>query len=108
MNNLLIDENFRLIEKELADYYSSDLSEEEDTAQNRAIKRRIVSLLAGACASGDVATKQKALLLLAENTGCHEDLEILTEFIPDLIEKGYITQLEFDLLLQRSPANRWG
>ena len=99
------------IEQFLGEYYENDPFNEQT---NRAIKNKIKELIIVAHDDTTLSGAEKqtvinaALTLLAENTGCVEDCEILESIFHELFDKRkIINQKDIDDLYKNSPVNRW-
>jgi hypothetical protein len=88
-------------------YYSTNYSEREDSAENFRIRKLAVEKLASALKEKDAGTAEEVLLLLAENTGCAEDLFIFEKLIEPLVATQAITQEQIEMVLNAKAIGRW-
>jgi len=89
------------------EYYSTEYSEEDDTFENKEIRKRAVEILTIALRKNDGEDAELVLNLLSKNTGCSEDLIIFEELIAPLVEAQAITQEQIDLVLNAKALARW-
>ena len=89
------------------EYYSTEYSEEDDTFENKEIRKRAVEILTIALRKNDGEDAELVLNLLSKNTGCSEDLIIFEELIAPLVEAKAITQEQIDLVLNAKALARW-
>ena len=69
------------LEKKFSVYYATDFeSEQSDTIANASLRREALELFKQAQDSGDNELAEEIIDLLAENTGCQEDLELFEKF----------------------------
>ncbi len=95
------------IEKELQSYYETDYdTEKDDYVENLRIKSSLSDILRKAqnelSSKESNAIKSKILLILAKNTGCAEDIEILNNAY-----KNILNETEIKMVLSKSGVNRW-
>lgn len=92
---------------ELQNYYTFELDENEDSKENRRIKKKLFQLICDASKTVETEFKEQVLMIIAENTGCQEDLQLLEEFLFPLVSCNVITQEEVNKYFSNLPVNRW-
>ena len=89
------------------------ISNEEERNNNLEIKSSISHFIFSVSENKNIAENDVALLIneaiivLAEQSGCQEDLEISEEILADLESKGIIDQSHYDLFYNKSSSSRW-
>jgi hypothetical protein len=103
MESLLKIEN---IKNEILNYHSISFgNEEEDYAFNKKIKEQLKEIIINSKKENDII--DKALLVLAESTGCAEDQEIAEDIISYLFENQIINQSQLDYFYDNIGTGRW-
>jgi hypothetical protein len=90
--------------------------EEESYKKNKALKNKLKSFIEKvikAFESNTINVQEKndlitkALIVLAESTGCAEDLEIADNILDDLYEKEYISATDLNTFKENANTGRW-
>jgi len=99
------------VEQLLNEYYENEPFNEQ---KNKFIKNRIKELIilayedASLSETDKQASIDKALILLAEHTGCGEDYQIAQAILDDLYDqRKIINQKNIDDFYANSPIGRW-
>lgn len=75
-------EQLSRLDAAMQDFYTQDFSDETaERARNKALKQALLALAGSALRQRQPAQAEQALHLLAQHTGCREDLEILAEIM---------------------------
>jgi hypothetical protein len=103
MEKLLKIEN---IKEEILNYQLMSFeNEEEDYAFNKKIKKQLEEVIINSTNEND--TIDKALLVLAESTGCAEDQEIAEDIVSYLFDNQFINQSQTDYFYDNIGTGRW-
>ncbi|WP_316843493.1 hypothetical protein [Pedobacter psychrodurus] len=98
--------NIERIKQEINQYYEMSFENEiEDYLFNKKLKEKLQKVIIDY--NTDEIIIQKALLILAESTGCDEDQEIADEILDLLYDKKYIKQKDLDFFYQNVATRRW-
>jgi len=108
----LFQSNLKEITAIIQSYYSTDFdSDQEDTEENRKIKKSLSDLLrrAKATLSGTdfLEAKKEILQFFSETIGCAEDIEIFEEESKALIKEEAISEAEIEEVINGSSIQRW-
>jgi len=77
-------------------YYNTDFdTEESDSANNFALRKEALTFFEKAKKSGDNELAENVIELLANHTGCVEDLEFFEQLSEPLIENGLLTTEQY-------------
>ena len=75
-------EQLSRLDAAMQDFYTQDFNDETaERARNKALKQALLALAGSALRQGQPTQAEQALHLLAQHTGCREDLEILAEIM---------------------------
>lgn len=103
MKNLSKIEN---IKEEILNYQLMSFeNEEEDYAFNKKIKKQLEEVIINSKNENDII--DKALLVLAESTGCAEDQEIAEDIVSYLFDNQFINQSQLDYFYDNIGTGRW-
>jgi hypothetical protein len=98
--------NIESIKQEINQYYEMSFENEiEDYLFNKKLKEKLQKVIIDY--NTDEIIIQKALLVLAESTGCAEDQGIAVEILNLLYDKKYIKQKDLDFFYQNVATRRW-
>ncbi|WP_343615985.1 hypothetical protein [Flavobacterium sp.] len=102
MNDLHEIEN---IEKLISEYYEMTFNnDEEDYIYNKQLKNKLKAVIINSKSNNVI---DKALEVLAESTGCAEDLQIAEDILNELFENKVIDKNQFDTFYKNVGTNRW-
>ena len=102
MNDLHEIEN---IEKLISEYYEMTFNnDEEDYIYNKQLKNKLKAVIINSKSNNVI---DKALDVLAESTGCAEDLQIAEDILNELFENKVIDKNQFDTFYKNVGTNRW-
>lgn len=96
------------IKQSLDEFYDKSFnSDDVERAENKSIKEEIVKLIIHAHKNNNYQLVKDSINILAENTGCQEDFEILEEIITPLQSEGILSDPKLNSLIKASPLSRW-
>ena len=99
-------EDIEKIKSEISKYYEMTFkNDEDDYNYNIVIKNKLKEIIINSQDNHMVV--DKALLVLAESTGCSEDQEIAEEIIDYLFENQFINQNQLNLFYSNIGTGRW-
>ncbi len=97
-------EDIEKIKSEISKYYEMTFKNDEDD-YNIVIKNKLKEIIINSQDNHMVV--DKALLVLAESTGCSEDQEIAEEIINYLFENKFIDNKQLELFYNNIGTGRW-
>ncbi|QSW88733.1 hypothetical protein J0383_21150 [Flavobacterium endoglycinae] len=93
------------IEKLISEYYEMTFNnDEEDYIYNKQLKNKLKAVIINSKSNNVI---DKALDVLAESTGCAEDLQIAEDILNELFENKVIDKNQFDTFYKNVGTNRW-
>lgn len=94
------------IKKEIFEYYEMSFeTAADDYLHNKQLKLKLKDVIIKNKDNKQIV--EKALLVLAEVTGCAEDHEIAEEILDDLFGKVIIDKTQLDVYYSNVAAGRW-
>ena len=96
------------LKKKFDSYYTTDFeSEQSDTIANASLRREALDLFKKAKENGDNKLAEEIIDLLAENTGCQEDLELFEKLTRPLMEQGLLSNDQHKRVVNSKGVSRW-
>ena len=101
-------EQLSRLDAAMQDFYTQDFSDEAaERACNKTLKQALLALAGNALRQGGQPQAEQALRILAQHTGCQEDLEILAEIMDSPDGRLLAAFPPCQTLLANAAAARW-
>jgi hypothetical protein len=101
-------DNFEKIEdikRQLSEYYEMIFdNDEEDYRYNKLLKNKLKAII---ISTKNNAVIERAIAVLAESTGCAEDLQIAEDILEELLDNNIISKNQFEIFYKNAGTNRW-